>query len=112
MVKRLAGVGGSAQGDTQMAKIRTTYRIGFLAALTLATGGINLSPAQAAGTQCTGSLAQYDATIKQLATFSAKAQALADQNPLYISDVEYYASALAQAERCAKTLSPVATVSR
>jgi hypothetical protein len=99
-------------GDTQMARIRT-HRIGFVAALTLAICGISLSsPAQAAQAQCTGTLAQYDATIKQLATFSAKAQALADQNPLYISDVEYYASALAQAERCAKNLSPVATVSR
>jgi len=95
-----------------MAKIRTR-RIGFVAALTLAICGIGLSsPAQAAGPQCIGTLAQYDATIKQLATFSAKAQALADQNPLYISDVEYYASALAQAESCAKNLRTVATVSR
>jgi hypothetical protein len=113
MIKRLAGVGGSAQGDTQMAKIRTTHRFGLVAALTLAVCGFGLSsPAQAVETQCTGSLAQYDATIRQLATFSAKAQTLADQNPLYISDVEYYASALAQAQRCAKGLSPVATVSR
>ena len=96
-----------------MAKIRTTHRIGFVVALTLAICGSGLvSPAQAASTQCTGTLAQYDATIRQLETFSAKAQAQADQNPLYISDVEYYASALAQAERCAKALSPVATVSR
>jgi len=96
-----------------MAKIRTTHRIGIVVALTLAICGIGLSsPAQAAQAQCAGTLAQYDATIKQLATFSARAQALADQNPLYISDVEYYASALAQAERCVKSLGPVATVSR
>ncbi len=95
-----------------MTKIRTTYRIGTLAALILAIGGLGLSsPAQAA-TQCTGTLAQYGATIKQLESFSAKAQALADQNPLYISDVEYYASVLADAQRCAKNLSTVATVSR
>jgi hypothetical protein len=98
-----------------MAKIRSQFRTGLFAALTLATCGLGLSsPAQAAGTntQCTGTVAQYGATIRQLETFSAKAQALADQNPLYISDVEYYASALAQAERCAKNLAPVATVSR
>ena len=96
-----------------MARIRSTYRTGLFAALTLAICGLGLSsPAQAAQTQCIGTLAQYDATIKQLATFSAKAQALADQNPLYISDVEYYASALAQAEHCAKNLRTVATVSR
>jgi hypothetical protein len=113
MIKRRAGVGGSPTGDTQMAKFRSTYRTGIFAALTLAICGISLSsPAQAAETQCTGTLAQYGSTIKQLETFSAKAQALADQNPLYISDVEYYASALAQAQRCAKNLGNIATVSR
>jgi hypothetical protein len=96
-----------------MSKIRTTHRTGIIAALTLAICGIALaSPAQAASSQCTGTLAQYDATVRQLATFSAKAQALADQNPLYIADVEYYASALAQAERCVKSLGSVATVAR
>jgi hypothetical protein len=111
MIKRLAGVGGSVQGDTQMAKIRSLYRTGIFAAATLAICGIALSSAQAADA-CTGTLAQYGATIKQLESFSAKAQALADQNPLYISDVEYYASALAQAQRCAKNLGNIATVSR
>ena len=96
-----------------MAKIRTTHRTSIFAALTLAICGFGLSsPAQAAGTQCTGTLAQYGATIKQLETFSAKAQALADQNPLYIADVEYYASVLADAQRCAKNLSTVATATR
>jgi len=96
-----------------MARISSSYRTGLFAALTLAVCGFALaSPALAAESQCTGTLAQYGATIKQLETFSAKAQALADQNPLYISDVEYYASALAQAQRCAKLLGPVATVSR
>ena len=97
-----------------MTKIRTTYRTGIFAALMLATCGVLSSPAQAAGatTQCTGTLAQYGATIKQLEAFSAKAQLLADQNPLYISDVEYYASVLAEAQRCAKNLGAVVTVSR
>jgi hypothetical protein len=95
-----------------MANIRSLYRTGIFAALTLAVAGIGLSsPAQAVET-CTATLAQYGATIKQLEIFSAKAQALADQNPLYIADVEYYASALAQAQRCAKNLGNVATVSR
>ena len=111
MIKRRAGVGGSVQGDTQMANIRSLYRTGIFAAATLAICGVTLSSAQAADT-CTGSLAQYGATIKQLETFSAKAQAQADLNPLYIADVEYYASALAQAQRCAKNLGNVATVSR
>ena len=50
--------------------------------------------------------------IKQIEAASAKAEAMADQNPIYISDVQYYASALASAERCYKSLTPVATVSR
>ena len=114
MIKRLAGVGGFATGDTQMAKISSTYRTGIFAALTLAIcAGIGFSSsAQAADTQCSGTLAQYDATVQQLKVFSAKAEALADRNPLYISDVEYYASALAQAQRCVKNLSTMATVSR
>ena len=113
MLKRRAGAGRFRTGDTQMAKIRSPYRTGIFAALTLAICGAGLSsPAQAAETQCTGTLAQYDATVRQLAIFSTKAQTLADQNPLYISDVEYYASALAQAQRCAKNLGNVATVSR
>jgi hypothetical protein len=110
-----AEVATSIQGDQQMAKIRTTYRSGLFAALMLAACGFGLAtPVQAAETttQCSGTLSQYDATIRQLETFSARAQALADQNPLYISDVEYYASALAQAQRCAKNLGTVATVSR
>ena len=114
MIKRLAGVGGFATGDTQMAKISSTYRTSIFAALTLAIcAGIGFSSsAQAADTQCSGTLAQYGAAVQQLQAFSAKAEALADQNPLYISDVVYYASALAQAQRCVKNLSTMATVSR
>jgi len=41
-----------------------------------------------------------------------QAQAQADVNPIYISDVEYYASVLAQAEHCIRSLTPIATVSR
>jgi hypothetical protein len=94
-----------------MAKIRTTYRSGIVAVLMLAAFGF--APAQAASTaQCSGTLEQYGATIKQLEGFSARARALADQNPLYIADVEYYASALAQAQHCAKNLGTVVTVSR
>jgi hypothetical protein len=113
MVDAAQGCRLAYRGETQMAKIRTMYRTGAFAALAFAVCGLS-SPAQAAGTpaQCTGTLAQYGATIKQLETFSAKAQALADQNPIYISDVEYYASVLAEAQRCAKNLSTMATVSR
>ncbi|HLH94059.1 MAG TPA: hypothetical protein VKW08_02985 [Xanthobacteraceae bacterium] len=91
-----------------MASIRTSFRSGIFVALTLVVCGFALaSPARAADT-CTGTVAQYNASIQQLQAYSAKANAMADRNPLYISDVEYYASALAQAQRCAKLLGPVA----
>jgi hypothetical protein len=92
-----------------MAKIRSS----LIAALTLAACGLNLSsPARAAETtQCTGTPAQYSASIQQLEAFAARAQALTDQNPIYESDLQYYISMLADAERCARSLNPVATVS-
>jgi hypothetical protein len=92
-----------------MTNLRTMYRTGF-AALML-TGVVLSSPAQA-GSVCAGTLAQYTATIKQLEGFAAKAQAAAEQNPLLIADVEYYAAALTDAQRCAKSLGTVATAAR
>ena len=93
---------------------RIGYHTSFIAALTIAAFAFAASsPAQAAGTtQCTGSAAQYEAAIHQIEASSAKAQAMADQNPIYISDVAYYESVLADAQRCHKQLAPIATVSR
>ena len=94
-----------------MANIRK-HRTSILAALAVVACGIAFaSPAVAADT-CTGTLAEYTASIKQLQGFAAKADAMADRDPIYIADVEYYASALAQAQRCARQLGPVNTVSR
>jgi hypothetical protein len=95
-----------------MAKIRTGYGTSIIAALTFAMCGISLPSAAQAASQCTGTLAQYTANIKQLEGYAARVQALAQQNPLYESDVAYYTSVLADAERCAKTLGPITTVSR
>ena len=95
-----------------MTKLRNTHRTGIFAAVIVAALGIALSsPAQAAAA-CSGTLAQYTANIQQLQTYVAKAQALADQNPLYIADVEYYASVLADAQHCARSLGSVATANR
>jgi hypothetical protein len=91
----------------------TRIRMSLVAALTLAACSLAVSSAaQGAALQCTGTPAQYGAVIKQLETNAAHAQALAEQNPIYISDVEYYAAVLAEAHRCAATLGPVATNSR
>ena len=91
-----------------MANIRTSFRTGIFVALTLVVCGFALASPALATETCTGTVAQYSASIQQLQVYSAKANAMADQNPLYISDVEYYASALAQAQRCVRLLGPVA----
>jgi len=88
-------------------------RMSLVAALTLAVLTLAISSAaQGAGLQCAGTPEQYSAVIKQLEANAARAQALAEENPIYISDVEYYAAVLAEAHRCAAMLGPVATNSR
>ena len=49
---------------------------------------------------------------RHLEAAAAKARVLAEQNPLYESDVKYYASILIDAYACAKNAAPVATASR
>jgi hypothetical protein len=69
-------------------------------------------PVQARELQCNHALAQYVKAIKVLEAEAAEARALAARNPLYESDVAYYASVLADARQCVRNLAPVATVSR
>lgn len=70
------------------------------------------SPVQARELQCDHALARYVKAIKVLEVEAAEARALAKRNPLYESDVAYYASVLADARQCVRNLEPVATVSR
>jgi hypothetical protein len=74
--------------------------------------GGTMSPVQARKLQCNHALAQYVKAIKVLEAEGAEARALAARNPLYESDVAYYASVLADAKQCIRNLAPVATVSR
>ena len=90
----------------------TKFRMSLIAALALVVCGLDLAPAQAAETACNGTPAQYGAAIRQFQVSMAQAQVQAEANPIYISDVEYYASVLAQAEHCIRNLTPVTTVSR
>jgi len=88
-------------------------RIGLAAAVAL---GVMIpalvSTAAAREVQCTHTLAQYNEVIGVLEAQAAQARSLAERNPLYESDVAYYASVLADAKHCVKTLSPVATAAR
>ena len=90
-----------------MAKLR----IALSAALMLCAL-IPVSAAQARDLQCNHSLAQYTEALAKLEVLAAEANARADANPLYISDVQYYASVLRDAKQCVKTLSPVTTAAR
>ena len=101
-------MGRGSQGG-HMAKMR----IGLAAALALGVVIPALvSTAVAREGQCTHTLAQYNEAISMLEAQAAQARTLAEQNPLYESDVAYYASVLADAKHCVKTLSPVATAAR
>ena len=66
----------------------------------------------AAAAQCKHSASEYAQVIRHFESEAAKARMLADRNPLYESDVAYYASALAAARACHRTVGPVATASR
>jgi hypothetical protein len=90
----------------------TTIRNSLIATLTLVICGLASAPALAADTHCNGTPAQYSAAIRHFQVSKAQAEAQADVNPIYISDVEYYASVLAQAEQCMRSLTPVVSVSR
>ncbi|MPZ39755.1 MAG: hypothetical protein GEU95_17180 [Rhizobiales bacterium] len=68
--------------------------------------------AAASGLQCKHNTAEYAQVIRHFESETVKARALADRNPLYESDVAYYASVLADARSCYRTVGPVATASR
>lgn len=88
----------------------TRSRIIFAAALVLC--GFAVSPAHGRELQCSYTLAQYNAVIAHLEAEAAKARTLAARNPLYESDVAYYASVLRDAKQCVQNLAPVTTASR
>jgi hypothetical protein len=95
-----------------MASIRTSIAAALafgIAVLSMPTASAQ-TPARKI--DCNATLAQYNEAIRQLHTLADQAQAMAQQNPLYESDVKYYASVLIDAYECAKTAAPVATASR
>jgi hypothetical protein len=92
----------------------TDVRIRFATALVLAFCASGLpAPANAAASlRCVGTLAQYTAYARQLEPFADQARALADDNPLYESDAQYYAAELNDARQCIENLSPTKTAAR
>jgi hypothetical protein len=91
-------------------------RINLAAAFALGMAGLSM-PAAAAETgvrklDCPHTLAQYNEALMRLHTLADQARAKADQDPIYESDVKYYASVLIDAYECAKMTAPVATALR
>ncbi len=89
----------------------TIFRI-IAAAFALSMGMAFVSGAAAAPLQCKHSAPEYAQVIRLFESEAAKARVLADRNPLYQSDVAYYAAALADARACHRNVGPVATASR
>ena len=89
----------------------TRFGISF-AAIVLA--GSILAPAslaQARDLTCNSTLAQYNDMVRRFEAETLKARALADQNPLYESDLGYFTAVLRDAKLCVTKLSPVAAAS-
>ena len=69
-------------------------------------------PAPAAALECKHTPAEYAEALRHLEAAAAKARMLAEQNPLYESDVAYYGAVLRDTRACAKLLAPVVSASR
>jgi hypothetical protein len=69
-------------------------------------------PAPAAALECKHTPAEYAEAVRHLEAAAAKARVLAEQNPLYESDVAYYGAVLRDTRACAKMLAPVVSASR
>lgn len=89
----------------------TIFRI-IAAAFALTMGMAFASSSAAAPLQCKHNAAEYAQVIRHFESEAAKVRAIADRNPLYESDVAYYASVLAEARACHRNLGPVAAASR
>lgn len=82
-----------------------------LAAATVALSiGMAFGPGAAASpAQCKHSASEYAQVIRHFESEAARARAAAERNPLHESDVAYFASALAAARACNRSIGPVAS---
>ena len=102
---------GSPEGFRKPPRVEGTMAklgIAIATALTLCA----VIPAPAAALECKHTPAEYAEALRHLEAAAAKARVLAEQNPLYESDVAYYGAVLRDTRACAKTLAPVVSASR
>jgi hypothetical protein len=83
---------------------------GIAIAAALIVCAVILAPA--AALECKHTPAEYAEALRHLEAAAAKARMLAEQNPLYESDVAYYGAVLRDTRACAKLLTPVVSASR
>ena len=96
-----------------MAKLHSIISVTlWLAICTLSLSGPAMAGQPGKPLQCTHTLPQYTEALRQFEILATEARKEAAKNPLYESDVAYYASVLADARACMKTLAPVATAAR
>ena len=89
-----------------MADIRVAIAVALMLCAFLPVG------AEARDLVCDQSLARQVEALRLLEDKAAKAEAMAQQNPLYEADVGYYTSVLRDARACVKNLSTVVSASR
>jgi hypothetical protein len=96
-----------------MAKLHTIVSVTLrLAICAICLPGSAMAGQPGKQLQCTHTLPQYTEALRQFEILATEARSQAAKNPLYESDVAYYASVLADARACVKTLAPVTTAAR
>ena len=102
---------GSPGGLRRLPRVEGTMaKLGIAIATALMLCALTSAPA--AALECKHSPAEYAEALRHLEAAAAKARVLAEQNPLYESDVAYYGSVLRDTRACVKMLAPVVSASR
>jgi len=88
----------------------TNSRIGLLTsfAVVLSLSTIPTDVGMAAPPRCDHPLAHYTEYARWLQPLAERARQQADDNPIYDSDVQYYAAELGDTLQCIRNLTPVA----
>ena len=92
----------------------TTLRVSFVIVSAVIISAMAFAEAATAGTssRCIYTLAQYAEYAKVLEPFADHVRQVADDNPLYESDAQFYAAELGDVRTCIKTLTPAKNAAR
>jgi hypothetical protein len=93
-----------------MPKSRITLMIAAVSVVS--ASAFPTSAGAGAPSRCQLTLAQYTDYAKRLQLSADRARQQADENPIYESDVQYYAAELGGAQQCIRNLTPVTAAAR